>query len=116
MAPGSLDYYMEQSIPFPNPKLLIGFMCIMLPEISGFMYLIQFLSFFATHFTDGKIVVKLLSPCLTLLPPHGLWLARLLCPWDFPDKDTGVDFHSLLQEIFLTQVSNPRLLHCILDC
>ena len=116
MAPGSLDYYMEQSIPFPNPKLLIGFMCIMLPEISGFMYLIQFLSFFATHFTDGKIVVKLLSPCLTLLPPHGLWLARLLCPWDFPDKDTGVGFHSLLQEIFLTQVSNPRLLHCILDC
>ena len=24
------------------------------------------------------------------LQPHGLWLTRLLCPWDFPGKNTGV--------------------------
>ena len=24
------------------------------------------------------------------LKPHGLWPARLLCPWDSPDKNTGV--------------------------
>ena len=38
-------------------------------------------------------------------------VARLLCPWDFPGKTTGVGCHSLLQGIFLTQVSNPGLLH-----
>ena len=46
------------------------------------------------------------------LRPHGLWPARLLCPWDSPDKNTGVDCHSLLQRIFLTQRSNLGLLHC----
>ena len=35
---------------------------------------------------------------------------RLLCPWDFPDKNTGVGCHFLLQGIFLTQGSNPHLL------
>ena len=29
--------------------------------------------------------------------------ARLLCPWDFPGKNTGVGSHFLLQRIFLTQ-------------
>ena len=37
---------------------------------------------------------------------------RFLCPWDFPGKNTGVDSHSLLQVIFLTQGSNLVLLHC----
>ena len=31
---------------------------------------------------------------------------RLLCPWDFPGKDTGVGCHFLLQGIFPTQGSN----------
>ena len=29
------------------------------------------------------------------LVPHGLQPTRLLCPWDFPDKKTGVSFHFL---------------------
>ena len=33
------------------------------------------------------------------------------CPWNSPGKNTGVGCHSLLQEIFLTQESNPYLLH-----
>ena len=37
---------------------------------------------------------------------------RLLCPWDFPIKNTGVACHFLLQGIFQTQESNPGLLHC----
>ena len=37
---------------------------------------------------------------------------RFLCPWDFPGKNTGVGCHFLLQGIFPTQVSNPRLVHC----
>ena len=32
-------------------------------------------------------------------------------PWDFPGKSTGVGCHFLLQEIFLTQGSNPGLPH-----
>ena len=36
----------------------------------------------------------------------------LLCPWDFPGKNTRVDCHFLLQRIFLTQELNPGLLHC----
>ena len=45
---------------------------------------------------------------------RGLYPARFLCPWDFPGKNTGVGFHFLLQGIFLTQGSNPSLLHCML--
>ena len=30
--------------------------------------------------------------------PHGLQPSRLLCPWDFPGKSTGVGCHCLLQE------------------
>ena len=44
------------------------------------------------------------------LQPHGLQPTRLLCPWDFPGKNTGVVCHLLLQGIFLTQGSNLCLL------
>ena len=36
---------------------------------------------------------------------------RLLCPWNFPGKDTGVECHFLLQGIFPIQGSNLHLLH-----
>ena len=39
------------------------------------------------------------------------WPASILCPWDFPGKNTGVVSLFLLQEIFLTQGSNLCLLH-----
>ena len=44
--------------------------------------------------------------------PHGLYPTRLLCPWNFPGKSTGVGCHFLLQGIFPTQGLNPGLLHC----
>ena len=44
------------------------------------------------------------------LRPDGLQPSRLFCPWDFPDKNTGVG--GLLQEIFPTQGLNPGLPHC----
>ena len=47
------------------------------------------------------------------LQHHGLWLARLFCPWDSPGKNTGVRSYSLLQGSFLTPGSDARLLHCI---
>ena len=47
--------------------------------------------------------------CPTLCDPMD---TRLLRPWDFLGKSTGVDCHFLLQGIFLTQGSNPDLLRC----
>ena len=38
--------------------------------------------------------------------------SRLLCPWVFPSKNTGVGCYFLLQEIFPTQGSNLGFLHC----
>ena len=46
------------------------------------------------------------------LQPHGLQPTRLLCPWDSPGNNTGIGGHALLQGIFPTQGSNPRLPHC----
>ena len=43
------------------------------------------------------------------LRPLRLWPARLLCPWDFPGKNTGVGSYILLQVIFLTQGRSPAL-------
>ena len=51
------------------------------------------------------------------LQPHGghkqNLLTRLLCPWDFPGKNTRVIWHFLLQVIFETQRSNPHLLRLL---
>ena len=49
--------------------------------------------------------------CPTLLQPRRPQPARLLCPRDFPDKNTGVCCYFLLQGILLMQRSNQRLLH-----
>ena len=43
---------------------------------------------------------------------YGPIARRLLCPWEFPSKNTGVGCHFLLQGIFLTQEPNPGLQHC----
>ena len=45
------------------------------------------------------------------LRPHGLQAARLLCPWHFSGKNTGMGCHFLLHGIFQTQGSNLRLRH-----
>ena len=42
---------------------------------------------------------------------RGLWPIRLLYAWNFPHKNSGVCCRILLQCIFPTQGSNPRLLH-----
>ena len=54
------------------------------------------------------LVTKL---CPAVLQPCGLEHTNLLCPLDFPDENTGMGCHFLLQGIFLTQRLNLRLLH-----
>ena len=70
------------------------------------------------------VCVLVAQSCLTLCDPmdcsllgssvHGI----ILCPWNYPGRNIGVGCHFLLQGIFLTQGSNPGLLHCrqILYC
>ena len=53
------------------------------------------------------MLVAELYPTLCALQP-----ARLLCPWNSPDKITGVSSQSLLQGVFPTPGSNQSLLHC----
>ena len=85
--------------------------------------------FCSTYFSPGLIVSSLFTmlipilhlvstwfglvtqSCLTLVTPRSS-VARLLCPWDFPGKNTGVVCHFLPQGIFPTQESNLGLLHC----
>ena len=49
------------------------------------------------------------------LRPRRLQLSSFLCPWDFPGKNPGVGFHAFLQEIFLAQGWNLRLLNWQVD-
>ena len=57
----------------------------------------------STYILSHSVVSDSLRPC-------GLWPTRLLCPWDFPTKNTRVGCHFLLQGIFLTPGSNSSLL------
>ena len=47
--------------------------------------------------------------------PYRLKPTKLLCPWDFPGKNAGVDCHFLLQGIFLIQGSNQCLLSLLIQ-
>ena len=62
-------------------------------------------------------VLLVVQSSLTLCDPMDC-SPPVLCPWNSPGKNTGVGCHFLLQGIFLTQGSNPHLLHCgqILYC
>ena len=47
--------------------------------------------------------------------PPGLWPSRLLCPWTFPGKNTGVGCHYHFQCIIASQGSNLHTLHWQMD-
>ena len=48
--------------------------------------------------------------CARLFATPWAIACQLLCPWDSPGKNAGVDFRALLQEIFPTHGSNLHLL------
>ena len=55
---------------------------------------------------------EVIQLCLTLCNHMDCSLSGSFCPWNFPVKNTRVDCHFLLQEIFPTQESNSCLPHC----
>ena len=59
---------------------------------------------YVTKHRRACVVIFMFQSCQSLCDP---WL---LCPWDSPGKNTGVDCHALLQGFFLTQGSNLHLL------
>ena len=63
-----------------------------------------------------SLVTTLFFACVCLVTQswlrlHGLYPARLLCPWNLPGKNTGVGCHALLQGIFPTQGLKQVLPH-----
>ena len=62
------------------------------------------------HMKEVKVLVP--QSCLTLCNPMDCSLSG---SWDSLGKNTGVGYHDLLQEIFLTQGSNLHLLHWQVD-
>ena len=54
-----------------------------------------------------------LSRVWLFVTPRTVWPARLLSPWDYTGKNTGVVCHSLLQGIFPTQGRNLCLLRLL---
>ena len=64
----------------------------------------------------GSLLCTLSSSVVSnSLRPHELQPSRLLCPWNFPGKNTEMGCHFILQGIFPTQGLNlclPSLLHC----
>ena len=58
-----------------------------------------------------KVKVKLLSRARLFATPWIVACTKLLCPWDFQGKITGVGCLFLLQGIFPTEGLNLGLLH-----
>ena len=55
--------------------------------------------------------MRLVAQSCLIQQPQRQQTARLLCPWDFPGKNTRTGCHFLCQRIFPTQGSSPHLLH-----
>ena len=96
------------------PRSCRGTGCEPLPLV----LLLMQLTAISTHLTniyDWTIYCLVASVVSNSLRTHGLQSTRLLCPWDSPGKNNRVGCHFLLQGIFLTQGSNPHLLHWQVD-
>ena len=63
------------------------------------------------HLDSIIFIVLCCSVMSDSLRPCGLLPTRLLRPWNFPGKNTGVCCRFLLQGIFPSQGSNPHLRH-----
>ena len=46
-------------------------------------------------FCFTNILVECMLKVPNPLRPHGLWPTRLLCPWDYSGKNTGVGCHGV---------------------
>ena len=100
----------------PLSFLLSTFLCITFVNCFGkWVTFCKHLSPYMEYFWSHCCCSLVAKSCPVLLWSHEAWPARLLCPWDFPGKNTGVGCHFFLQGIFLAQGLNLHLL-CLLHC
>ena len=66
--------------------------------------------------TCVRACVLAAQSCLTLCDPMGCSPSDFSVRGDSPGKNTGVDYHALLQRIFPAQGLNLGLLHCKRTC
>ena len=78
-----------------------------------FIYFVACVNIFFLLPSSNPVYERVICSVLSYSLWHpGLQPTRLLPPWDFQCKDTGVGCHFLLQVIFLTQRLNLGLLLC----
>ena len=91
------------------------------PHFHCFLLLIKiyniYILFFHSclHHCFSRVCVGVGVSCSVMsdsLRSHELYPACLLCPGDFPGKNTGMGYYALLQGIFPIQGSNLGLLCC----
>ena len=72
-------------------------------EVPEYMAIFAFRPLTSLHSDKSTAILDLVYRCVSCsvvsdsLRPHGLQLARFLCPWNSPGKNTGVGGHFLLQ-------------------
>ena len=114
-SPGNLLQPWIEPVSLMSPALARGFFTTS-PEARQKLLNIRKKIIYIHYITEKWWLFQSLSRCLTLLRPHGPQPTRLLCPWDFPNKNTGVGCHFLLQGLFPKMWElNPHLLHWQVD-
>ena len=81
------------------------------------LHILDNFHFFAIEYDMYRLILVRLLSRLSCVQPFGryrLKSSRLVCPWDSPERNAGVDCHALLQGIFPTQVLNPHLMSAAL--
>ena len=106
----SLNYYASAEIPQLN-RLNMSHKTVSLFALSRFPPSVTVFVFCFTDYSYKFSSVQSLSRVRLFAT---LWIVAYHAPssMDFPGKRNGVGCHFLLQRIFLTQGSNPGLLHC----
>ena len=114
--PGDLPNPGIKTMSLPSPALAGRFFTTATPEISycregSGNCICKGPDSLYIYYINSYTVCEVTQSCLTL-QSHGLQPTKLLSPWNFPGKSTGVGCHFLLQGIFPTRGSNLGLLHC----
>ena len=120
-------------LSFPQPHSHSIYTCLFSTSVSLFLlwelvHLYHFSMFHIQAIIYDICFLFLTSLCMTVsrsiqvstddpisflfMRPHGMQPTRLLYPWNFPGKNTGVGNPSLHQGISSTQGLNPDLLDC----
>ena len=96
-------------------RLTLNLLCLSILLLSAHEVCVLGIRSLLTKTSQDHLYCAALLPLCPILCDAMDCSPRLLCPWDSPGKNTGVGCHALLQEIFPTQGSNPRIfcLTCI---